>query len=115
MGVACARRAGYSHHVHRYCRLGHWLGAVCCDESRLWRIRMVIGWWLVAFAIHFAWNYDLVALTPMVIKVLIIMVAMYYIFARLCIVSTKLYREDVGHSYTSEIITRPDLKCHQTQ
>lgn len=85
------------------------------NESRLWRIRMVIGWWLVAFAIHFAWNYDLVALTPMVIKVLTIMVAMYYIFARLCTVSTKLYREDVGHSYTSEIITRPDLKCHQTQ
>src|SRR5699024_2630771 len=85
------------------------------NESRLWRLRMVIGSWLVAVAIHFALKYVLVALLTMVIKVLIIMVAMYYCFARLCIVSTTLYLEDVGHSYTSEIITRPDRQCQQSQ
>src|SRR5699024_11332631 len=29
-------------------------------KSRAWRAGSVLGWWLVAFSIHFAWNYDLV-------------------------------------------------------
>ena len=69
-------------------------------KSRAWRAGSVLGWWLVAFTIHFAWNYDLVELTPMAVKVLIIMVAMYSIFAYLCIVSVKLNKADLGHSYT---------------
>lgn len=70
------------------------------DQSRWWRVRTVVGWWLVAFGIHFAWNYDLVAMTPMVIKIIVIMAIMYFVFARLCIHSTRLYRADLGQCYT---------------
>src|SRR5699024_6342122 len=39
-------------------------------------------------------------MTPMVIKIIVIMAVMYFVFARLCIHSTRLYRADLGHSYT---------------
>src|SRR5699024_9166783 len=70
------------------------------DEQPWRRAGTVVGWWLVAFDIEFAWNYDLVAMTPMVIKIIVIMAIMYFVFARLCIHSTRLYRADLGQSYT---------------
>lgn len=70
------------------------------NKSRMWRLGTALLWWFVAFAIHFAWNYDLVDNTPMVIKIITVMAIMYYIFARICIRSMKLYRADLGQSYT---------------
>jgi RsiW-degrading membrane proteinase PrsW (M82 family) len=70
------------------------------NKSRMWRLGTALLWWFVAFAIHYAWNYDLVDNTPMVIKIITVMAIMYYIFARICIRSMKLYRADLGQSYT---------------
>lgn len=82
-------------------------------KSRMWRLGTACGWWLVAFAIHWAWNYDLVDNTPMVIKIVIIMIVMYYVFARICLRSNALYKADLGQSYlprplpTAEETPRP--------
>ena len=76
------------------------------NKTRLWRLGTALLWWFVAFLIHFAWNYDLVYNTPMVIKIIVVMVFMYYIFWRICMHSIKLYKADLGQSYTPAALPR---------